>query len=350
MARKYGKPVWSYDLVDFPYGLHSGFEPIYRASMASIQHGSKAILYCEWNGFPYDYLYSVCIPRVDLNRMLRDVDTAIRMLDGYSLETNVAQLMPLMSYSVADKDGFKGDMLDNGGLYHLILDMGLLPDLYTPYEVGKQGQNCLNNYNILFLPDCPVLPPEVNEAIVAYLDGGGVVVASGRLPEYDLGGDPLTPLLAERVHNGKLLHFATKIGREYWGTVDRIREYGNTPPVLLEAPGCPPDPVARRVLRERVAKALDEASAPWSVRLSLDNGEVHVATYRRDADKAPLVFLVHKGPGRCVGLRITLGETLGDAPWEAWLDFDRTEPVKVDGEGAVAVPDFAHTCVLRPQS
>ncbi|RLE27840.1 MAG: hypothetical protein DRJ61_17040, partial [Acidobacteria bacterium] len=192
VARKYGKPVYATDLIDFPDGLYSGFEPIYRASLATVQHGLDGIFYFAWSAPPIpQYEYRNHLSKTDLNRLISDTKTAIETVSKYKLHTKIAMLEPLMSYSLADEGGHKGDQLDSGGLYHLILDMGFIPDIITPYEISRQGSNLLKKYDLIFVSDCPVLDNKVNQLVIDYVKNGGVIIGSGRSPMKDLAGTGL---------------------------------------------------------------------------------------------------------------------------------------------------------------
>jgi len=175
--------------------------------------------------------------------------------------------------------------------------------------------------------------------LAGYSEGGGTLLSSGRFPTRDLNGAMHAPVPVA-------MDFDKLIGRAYWGDVDRLRKHGNTPPVFLAK-----DPEANRierdVLRDRVAGALLDTGYRWPVRLVRSGGDVHSATYRQERGHAVTHFLVHKGPGRCVGLQLVAepSECAGD--WEAWIDFDRTERLTPDEYGAMEVPDFAHTCLVR---
>lgn len=105
LARKYGKEMWGTDLVDFPYGLFSGFNPIYRASLACVQRGLDGFFYYNWHG-TYDYSYSEHMTDAQIRRMVTSVKEGVETLEGYKLQTGVAQFLPIRLASMATAGTF----------------------------------------------------------------------------------------------------------------------------------------------------------------------------------------------------------------------------------------------------
>lgn len=347
VARKYNKPMMATDLIDFPYGLYSGFEPIYRGTLACVQHGLDGLFAYCWYGTP-DYNYSANISRPDLDRLLRDTRTAIETFAGYELSTRVAMLMPVMSYSLADEGGYKGDSLESGGLYRLVLDLGLVPDVWTPYELEKHGPRSLDDYDLVVVPDCPVLPPAVYGQLLSFVRRGGTVLGTGRTPLRDLAGNPCASGLAAD-QSERVVWFGEKLGRAYWGRVHRWNEAGNTPPVAMEVPDPERSEPRRRAMRKRMMDAIQAAGVAFPARIDVAPGNVHLAAYRHpERPDEQRLFLIHTGEGRCRDATVLLDKPGVEA--EAWLDFDRRVPVAAGEDGRLALPDFAHCCVvdLRP--
>lgn len=341
-ARKYGKPVRATDLIDFPYGLYSGFEAIYRGTLAAVQHGMTQTFWYGWKGVP-DYSFSQRMTAVDRNRLMADTRNAIEAVKGFKPYTNVAQLMPLMSYSLADEGGRKGDMIDNGGLYHLLLDAGFTVDVWTPYEIENNESNPLENYDAIFMSDCPVLPRAVYEKLLSFVDAGGALISSGRLPEKDLRGQPFKEELAGKERVASL---EESVGLRYWGKLKREQVYGNTPPVLVEAPDPKRTPELRRQLRQKVTGAVAELNVPRPVAFAEDTDTVHVVPFRNEDTGAMLLFLVHKGEGRCHHVNLQIDASIPFATAEAWCDFDSIHPCTMLEDNILRTPDFAHACIV----
>jgi Beta-galactosidase len=342
-ARKYGKPVWATDLIDFPYGLYSGFEPIYRGTLACVQHGMTGVLWYGWRGVP-DYAFLERLTTADRERLIRDTEAAIDTVAGFAPHTNVAQLMPILTYSLADEGGYKGDMIDNGGLYHLLLDAGFAPDILTPYELEHGPVRPLQDYDAVFVSDCPVLPETVHRQLAEYATGGGIIIGSGRAPRTDLHGRALAPGMSSMAN---VRWMKERLGRPYWGKLHRAQVYGNTPPVLVESPDPSRTPEARRALRKQVVDAAVEMGVPRPVAFAEDHGDVHVVPFQNGESGEWLLFLVHKGHGRChhAELRIDVGGVFTRG--EAWTDFEKTHTVEIAEDGTLRTPDFAHACLIR---
>jgi hypothetical protein len=342
-ARKYGKPVRATDFIDFPYGLYSGFEPVYRGTLAAVQHGMTQVFWYGWKGVP-DYSFLQRMTETDRNRLVNDTRKAIAAVEGYKPAATAAQLMPILSYSMADEGGYKGDMLDNGGLYHLMLDCGITPDIWTPYEIAGSEGNPLGAYPVLFLSDCPVLPRPVYEKVLDYLDGGGAIVSSGRLPEKDLRN-----MRFERTLSGRerVVRFDDRLGRRYWGRLRREQVYGNTPPVLVEAPDPARTPEMRREIRGHIREALSELGIRMPLTLVENTGGVHAVLFRNTRGGGSLIFLVHKGAGRCHHADLRIGAGIPFENAEAWCDFDSRQDCERLDKGILRTPDFAHVCIVR---
>ena len=342
MARKYNKPIRATDLIDFPYGLYSGFEPIYRGTLAAVQHGMTEVFWYGWKGVP-DYSYLQRMATADRNRLIDDTRRAIDAVAGYRPHTNLALLSPVMSYSLADDNGYKGDMIDSGGLYRLLLDAGITVDIWTPYEIEHSDGDALYRYDALFVSDCPVLPRAVHDTLLQFVEQGGAIISSGRLPASDLHGASFDAALEA---HGRVINWEETLGRRYWGRLRRDQVYGNTPPVLVEAPDPERTPMLRRRLREKVTNALDDLAIPRVVSLRENPGDVHVVPYRNDETGGMLLFLVHTGSGRChhVDLLIDTEHSLNGAT--AWRDFDDHAPCVLIDDGVLRTPDFAHACIV----
>lgn len=357
LARKYGKEMWGTDLVDFPYGLFSGFNPIYRASLACVQRGLEGFFYYNWHG-TYDYSYSEHMTDGEITRMLTSVKSGVDALDGYELKTGVAQLLPILAYSLDDPGGYKGDMIDAGGLYHLLLDVGVTPDIWTPYEVEKLGGERLEDYHTIFLSDCPVLPREVNDALVAFVEAGGTLIGTGRSPVRDMKGDSLSQRLlpagsssdasvrSTKLGSGQVFWQTAKVGRDYWGKVRRIRVRGNTPALFVEQPDPARTPEARRAIRRQVVRLLEAGGNREPVQVDVDSGTIHAATWKNEAEESWKVFLVNRSGGRAYDPVLTFDPALFETKVEVWRDMERRSELQIGADGKLKLPSFAHSAIV----
>lgn len=377
MTRKYGKPIRATDLIDFPYGLYSGFAPIYRGTLAAVQHGMTGVAWYNWIEPRYtvrSYNLGEKIVPVDRHRLIDDVMGAIETLDGYTLTSRVAMVLPLTSYSVADEGGYKGDPLDAGGLYHLILDMGFTPDVLTPYELVKNGEDVLSGYDVVFMADCPVLDTVANGRLVDFVKAGGTVIGSGRAPSMDFADaplanplipaaqafDPMTypgyteaaraseaPRIAE-LGKGQVAWIDMNIGRAYWGKVRRWHEAGNTPPVFMRLDHSDSQEALRRHLRRTVSALVDGADLKAEGRLAPDYGKINMAVWQKGEAEKPesIFFLIHTGKGMAADQELTLDAEFAGRTAEAWIDFDERQEVAIGEDCMMLIPDFTHSLMI----
>ena len=195
LARKYGKPMVATDLQDFTHGLYVGFNSLNRTTLACAAHGVDGIYWYCWEGTP-DYNWYGTWPPRETARMVGNAEAAIRFVDGFDVETSVAFVVPILPYSDADPGGQKADMLDAMGWYKLLVQSGVCPDVYTPYELAQWADNPLQGYRVAFVPDCPSLPADAAARLWDYAQRGGTLVLGGRPPHRDETGVPMPrPLL-----------------------------------------------------------------------------------------------------------------------------------------------------------
>jgi hypothetical protein len=372
ITRKYGKHIYATDLVDFPFGLNSGFEAIYLGALAAVQHGMDGMFYyCWYANEPKAYNYATNLTSSEIKRFIEDTNSAIEAVKGYVLQTDVAVLHPMMSYSLADENGRKSDLFDSAGLYHLILDIGLMPDIWTPYEIAKQGQDCLKKYKLLFIPDCPILDNAANQALITFIRNGGVVIGTGRYPQKDFAGNLLNEIIpaasgtecvsatditkaisehkVATLGRGRIYWIHGKLGRTYWGKVKRWREAGNTPSVFMQTDISNDSESLRKYIRCSMDKLIDLSGIHRVAKFDVASGNIHLAVYKKkksDSTNNLLLFLVNKGRGRTEDISMTMNSSLSAKTGDVLIDFDRKVPVSADANGLFTIPGFAHSCIL----
>jgi hypothetical protein len=370
-ARKYGKTIYCTDMVDFPYGMYSGFEPIYRGVLAAVQHGMGGMFcYCWYDPLVPSYDYSTGLSKTDQLRFITDVRTAIDALKDSRLQTRIAMLHPLMSYSLADDHGRKSDLLDSAGLYSLVLEEGIIPDIWTPYEISKRTSEFRGKYDLLFVPDCPVLDSQVNRVLLDFVKNGGTVIGSGMSPQIDLAGYPLENTLSPRptgalsaseiiksvadaktstLGKGKVIWINEKLGRSYMGPARRWRVNGNTPPPFMRLDYSPDAQSLRRYLRRALNSMISQAGISLPARIDVSSGTINMGVYKpvNPAKSNDLkIFLLHTGYGRSESISLQMDPAIMAKRGQAWIDFDRSVPVEIDSSGVLKVPDFAHSSII----
>ena len=367
MARKYDKPIYLTDMIDFPYGFYSGFDCIYKGYMAALQHGMDGVFgYCWYANWPPAYNYYTHLTATQLETLVSDTRKGIEYFKGYDLRTNVAFIEPLMTYSLADKDGRKGDNLDCAGLYHLMLDSGYMPDVVTVYEIEKLGASILDKYDCLFISDCPVLKEEVSVILKDFVHKGGTLVSSGALPQFDFKYNKLSNTIAKKdiplvkytdnlkdiasanvydYGKGKVVNFRHKIGRKYWGRVRRWREAGNTPQVYMRLDNSQEAVIKRDYLRNEFVKNIAESGFSLDTYIVNPSGDVHLACYYSDVDDAKL-FLVNRGSRqRETVIKLPSSLSVGKKI-NAVVDFDKNYDISLDKDNQIVIPSFNHSIII----
>lgn len=386
IARKYNKPIYLSDFVDFPYGLWSGFNAVYRGVMTAIQHGADGTFPYAWadTHAGTDYQYFKQTSPFQLKKFVADQFKALDAVKDCEVYTETAFILPVMPYSVADQGGYKSDLLDIGGWCQLLNDAGILADFYTPYELANRDWD-LSRYKTVILPDCPVLPAEAHEKLVEYVRQGGTLIGAGRSPSTDLRDQPLKNQLlrsrsmltfkadayetqkltgedisvaenilsaaesprAENIGKGQVFWMDEKIGKAYWGHVRRGRPYGNTPAVYLRPVYTPVAEQMRKELKQTLHRLIASTVSNPLIQLSPDcedAGVVLLAEGKPGSGKTVL-FVINQKKGRHHPVTLLLDRSLAGLSGTVQVDFDRITDIAVEYTGRLELPDFSDTVV-----
>ncbi len=231
LARKYGKPMWAIDLLDFTGGVAVGKRSLLRTSLSVVQHGGSGISYYCWWGTP-DYNFAE-LGVEDLRDMIgttRAVAAELRDLQPVAEVALVEPLMPVWAGLPAPANDFRDFM----GWYKLLLATGLCPDVFTLHELETAD---LTGYRLVVVPDCAYLADEPLACLQRAAAAGVPLLLSGdRFASRDLGGRPRPPVRWPE-GAGVLRHEAW--GRSYLGPIRRMVKAGNTPGLFLMQPGAP---------------------------------------------------------------------------------------------------------------
>lgn len=271
LARKYGKPVYAIDVIDFTSGVAVGYPAMDAVTREAIRHGATGVFYYCWWGTP-DYDYYTGMPLAELEKML--ARGRMSVADGPS---RVAIIQPILPTALASgpKDN---DFRDFVGLYKAVTESGAIPDIWTLHELASQRPDLRARYDVIFLPDCAYCPPGVAGMLSAFMERGGKLVVSGRTPQVDQIGNKMSARLDGAVSLGRF-------GTDYLGRVVRSTSAGNTPPLFRQMDE--PDLRKRREgLRKRIAGFLPP-TIKWSSEshpgegfkcpLELRNGDILVS-------------------------------------------------------------------------
>ena len=226
LVRKYGKPMWTVDLVDFTSGVHIGYPAMDRITQSAVQHGTAGIIYCAWH-IPtvLDYSFYPNMALDDTHRMLSHAHRAVGIMAGLQVHARGAILQPILPATPSDPEGFKNDYRSFMGWYKLLESLYETFDVVTLREIEKRRVD-LSSYRYVLVPDCSCLPEAAWERLAAYHGAGGLLITVGRFAERDAIGRPLAQRPVAQVA-------LPDYGKAYAGDPIRDTHAGNTPPLFL---------------------------------------------------------------------------------------------------------------------
>lgn len=219
LARKYGKPVYAVDVIDFTSGVAVGYPAMDDVTQEAIRHGASGVFYYCWWGTP-DYDYYTGMPTADIESMV----THGRRVSAEE-PSRVALIQPILPtvYTGARENDFR----DFVGMYNAVTDSGIIPDIWTLHDLAEQRPDLRAKYDAVILADCAFSRLEVPGMLRDFMKHGGKLVTSGRLPEFDHIGNKLSARLEGAASLGGL-------GADYMGKVVRSTSAGNTPPLFRQ--------------------------------------------------------------------------------------------------------------------
>jgi len=275
MARKYRKPMWAIDLLDFSRGVALGQEGLTRISQSVLQHGGRGIQYYCWWGTPVYNYGELGVPA--LREMIGTVRSTAATLRGMRPDSSVALVMPRMPLYATLPEPYN-DWADFMGWYKLLVRCGVCPDVYTLEELGEAR---LSRYCAVVVPDCAYLPGPALDALAGLDHGRTRLITSGRFAHRDMSARRVSA--AQRPVPDRA--FARPVGAFILGETFRHPSPTDTPPRLR----CVADDLQwGRPEVARVVRALRAARVP----LLLEPGEAPVtaAPFRRGAERAAFVL------------------------------------------------------------
>ncbi len=247
LARKYGKPVYAVDVIDFTSGVAVGFPAMDAVTREAIRHGASGVFYYCWWGTP-DYDYYTGMPIHDLERMLRRGRRA-----APEAPSRVALIQPILPTAPVGAE--ENDFRSFVGMYKAVTDSGVIPDIWTLHELAGQRPDLRAKYDSILLPDCAFCLPEVPRMLTDFMKRGGALIATGRLPEFDHLGNKLRVRLDGAVS-------LESLGVDYLGKVARSTSAGNTPPLFRQVD----DPGLRKrreSLRKKLIRLIPAPPVVW---------------------------------------------------------------------------------------
>lgn len=231
MVRKYGKPMWAVDLLDFTRGTALGPPALTALSRAVFDHGGTGIQYYCWWGTPhYNYLD---LGMDALRSMIADVRAHAARTKRPAPRAEVALVMPRMPLFQPLPEP-ANDWADFMGWYKALRRHGVRTDVYALEELGRAD---LRRHRLIIVPDCAYMEPEGVANLARAASAGVRVAQSGRFALRDMSGRPNDGTRSARIRFYR--RSPEPLGAKLLGRVYRQTTPTDTPPRLVCEPGYP---------------------------------------------------------------------------------------------------------------
>ncbi|MHB0957880.1 MAG: beta-galactosidase [Pirellulaceae bacterium] len=338
LVRKYGKPMWAVDLVDFTSGVQIGYPVMDRVTQSAIQHGARGIIYCAWH-IPsvLDYSYHPRMAPAEIRQMLTDARATAALMQGLTVRPRAALLQPILPASPNDMEGFKNDFRSFIGWYKLLEGVQETFDVVTLQEIAP-GAVPLDRYRYIVVPDCAYLPEDVVRRLDQYVQSGGKLMTAGRFAERNETGRLLSASLPSVPRTTVPDH-----GKLYTGDPLRDTHAGNTPPLFLWRADTPTTEAARRdgiTALRAFQTAIDVRPA-----FTLQPEEASLGSVEYDGPGERALFLVNWGAEPVPADQWTLTLEDGATTYEVYADTQRVEPNVSDR--TLTLPAFRTSCIIK---
>lgn len=346
LVRKYEKPMWAVDLIDFTSGVYIGFSKMNKISQSVIQHGAKGIIYCLWNLPPVpDYSFYPNWPVEDSNRMLTNAKESIKLLDGYTIKPDIALVQPILPASSLDADGFKNDYRSFMGWYKILENLHLTFDIVTLKEL-ERDDTVLSKYKFIIAPDCKYIAEKSLNKLTAYTESGGKMITGGQFGEFNEISKPLPKSKANACNRIRLADY----GKAYTGVLIRGTHAGNTPPLFLWGDNTP----VRQKIMDKAHKALSDVINPSNTKglVSIYPRNDMIKSVIHENGKKKAIFLVNMDDKSPDTHFIRIYDSL-DCKVKAYAD---NKEVEVDTQlvkseigksfMAIKLPKFETSCII----
>ncbi len=348
LVRKYGKPVWAVDLVDFTSGVQIGYKAMDRATQSAIQHGSRGIIYCAWH-IPsvLDYSFHPRMAPGDIRQMLSDAREAVRIMQGMSVSPRAALVQPILPASPNDIDGYKNDFRSFMGWYKLLDESGETFDVVTLREISCGSMN-LSRYRYVVVPDCAYIQEDVVRQLREFAQHGGRLITAGRFAEMNEVGKAL-PAAARSLQNTAIADY----GRTFAGNPVRDTHAGNTPPLFLWPTETPESRAARSEGIAALRKVQASLRQSSDIVLSPEDANVRCVQYAGSHERAVYLVNWEQEPMRDGRLKLTL--PLDSKPGEAQPITAKSVEIYADTrpaevrllDGFIVLPAFRTSCIVK---
>ncbi len=342
LARKYGKPLWVLDLLDFADGVKAGPAVMERATHAAVQHGASGLVYCCWSGAE-DFNFHPDWPLDEIRGMITSGRRALELVDGLRPAPRAAIVDPFLPATPGVGSTTRAsapNRVDSFIGWYRLLEYGShTVDVVTLDEVAD-GALDSERYDWVLAPDCAAIGRQALEELRRYSEAGGTLISGGRFADLDDAGRPTPPTARSISGMVPLPDYGRRAVPRTW----RRGDAGDTPPMTMWDP--PSSGVVEQALRQLEGALADAGLEPP---LSVIGAPPEVRGVRLEGPSGPAAYLVNHGHQPAQGGRLVLRE--GPArSYEAYADLT---PVSVSWRrrgGAIEfdLPAFRTSFILRP--
>jgi hypothetical protein len=341
LVRKYGKPPWAIDLLDWTRGVAIGYQATNKVVQTTIQHGGKGIFHYCWHG-TLDYNFYPDMKLSELKQMLMNARESLNFVEGMSVvKSNIALLEPIIPASPNDKEGFKNDYRSFAGWYKILKGMHITFDVVTFREIQK-GAVDLRKYKCVIVPDCAYIPGKVYLQFLKFIGWGGKVVVAGRFFQFDEFGQSLKfdlEFLKSKVHT------IADYGKIYAGEMHRNTWAGNTPPLFIWRTETRETKQAFQSAKSELAKYFKTIGIPRNIEVIPDDPLIHCVEWE---GKCWAAYLVNMREEAAQNVEVRF-KTSATPKVKALLD---AKPIEVNTTRedywlVVKVPQFQTSCIIK---
>jgi len=339
LMRKYGKPLWAVDLVDFTSGVAIGPEAMDQVTQAAVQHGAAGIVYCAWH-IPtvLDYSFYPNMRSGDQAKMIRGAMEGVRAMAGMRVAAQGALVIPMLPATPDDPDGVRNDWRSFAGWYKLMERLHLTVDVVTLRELDAGTD--LSGYPWVLAPDCACISDRSLACLRRYATHGGRVVCTGRFASRDDHG------AARGADAPAVAHMTLPdLGREFAGDPVRDTHAGNTPPLFLWRVDTPASARALERACQLAPSALPTRAGDARV-LSAPAG---VRSVQWTGERGRALYLVNNGVPPASGVRVRLPAVSGKDVTVVADMKPATPRVEARSKRSVTlrIPSFRVSCIVR---
>jgi len=121
IARRYDKPLYVMDLLDWTAGPEIGFDKMMRVAHATLQHGANGFLTYCWFAPGGDYKFFTKWTFEELRKFNVDSRIARKFTQGKKINPDMLLIMPLLETTWTDPNGIKNDPDDFVGWYKMLI-------------------------------------------------------------------------------------------------------------------------------------------------------------------------------------------------------------------------------------